>query len=71
MMMKYIYMISLTVEKRLWIDPHGQQFQSEIKIVNQVLHSNDLNYWTGKNCTNFEKDFSKTIQYQIFYFIGK
>ena len=41
--------------------------KSEIKIVNQVLHSNDLNYWTGKNCTNFEKDFSKlfNIKYSI------
>ena len=29
--------------------------KSEIKIVNQVLHSNDLNYWTGKTALILKK----------------
>ena len=39
----------------------------EIKIVNKVLKSNKLNYWTGTNCTNFEKEFSNKfkIKYSI------
>ena len=41
--------------------------KNEIKIINQVLSSNNLNYWTGKNCTRFEKNFSKlfNIKYSI------
>ena len=31
--------------------------KNEIKVINQVLASNNLNYWTGKNCTKFEKIF--------------
>ncbi len=41
--------------------------KNEIKVINQVLASNNLNYWTGKNCTKFEKNFSKlfNIKYSI------
>lgn len=35
--------------------------KSEIGIINDVLKTNKLNYWTGKNCKLFEKEFSKFI----------
>ncbi len=34
----------------------------EIKLVNNVLKSNKLNYWTGENCKKFEEEFSKLIK---------
>ena len=39
----------------------------EIKLVNNVLKSEKLNFWTGKNCRNFEKEFSNffKIKYSI------
>ena len=35
--------------------------QDTIKKVQQVLKSGRVNYWTGKECTDFEKEFSKYI----------
>ena len=32
-----------------------------IKRVEHVLKSGRVNYWTGKECKNFEKEFSKYI----------
>ena len=34
----------------------------EIKIINSVLKSNKLNYWTGDNCKRFEKEFSNKFK---------
>lgn len=34
----------------------------EKKIINKVLNSNNLNYWTGKNCKLFEKEYSKFFE---------
>jgi dTDP-4-amino-4,6-dideoxygalactose transaminase len=38
-----------------------------LKKVEQVLKSGRVNYWTGKECTNFEKEFSKyhNIKYSV------
>jgi len=33
--------------------------QKQIKLVSNVLKKNKTNYWTGSECKNFEKDFSK------------
>lgn len=33
--------------------------EEEIKAVNEVLISNKVNYWTGSECRQFEKDFAK------------
>ena len=32
--------------------------KSSIKKVKQVLNSGRVNYWTGNECRNFEKEFS-------------
>ena len=35
--------------------------KDEIKVVNQVLQSGCTNYWTGKECRDFEKEFAEFI----------
>ena len=35
--------------------------KSILKKVEQVLKSGRVNYWTGKECIKFEKEFSKYI----------
>src|SRR6056300_1340680 len=35
--------------------------KKQIQLVTNVLKTNKTNYWTGKECENFEKEFSKYI----------
>ena len=35
--------------------------KKQIQLVSNVLKKNKTNYWTGKECENFEKEFSKYI----------
>ena len=44
-------------KNEIW--PHVSK--SETILINKVLKSNKLNYWTGNNCKLFEQEFSKYI----------
>ena len=41
--------------------------QKQIELVAKVLKKNKTNYWTGKECKNFEKEFSNylNVKYSI------
>ena len=36
--------------------------EEEAEAVKQVLLSNKVNYWTGHECRNFEKEFAKKLE---------
>ncbi len=46
---------------KLKLSPWPSYNEEEIKAVQDVLHANNVNYWTGQECRLFEKEFANWV----------